>query len=179
MPSYDPPLRDFQFIVHDVLNIGRYANLPPFAEADRDTLDAILDETGKICRDVIAPMNRSSDLEGCTRHEDGSVTAPKGFKEIEFGDELPLSEELRYFVEHLDTPPERASGRSAVGVLKVLEEATDSLTGAQPQTPATANGDRVSARRGARRGASGISGCGTRVRANGKRDAQHRSANRL
>ena len=81
MPIYDPPVRDMQFLLHDVLNLQNYSNLPGFADATPDVIDAILEEGAKWHRDVLAPLNRVGDIEGCTRNDDGSVTTPKGFKE--------------------------------------------------------------------------------------------------
>ena len=81
MPIYDAPIRDMQFLMHDVLKLQNYSNLPGFADATPDVIDAFLEEAGKWHRDVAAPLNRTGDIEGCTRNEDASVTVPKGFKE--------------------------------------------------------------------------------------------------
>jgi alkylation response protein AidB-like acyl-CoA dehydrogenase len=81
MPHYNAPIRDMQFLLHEVLRIDRFANLPPYQDADRETVDAILDEAGKFASIVIAPLNRVGDLEGCIRHDDASVSTPTGFKE--------------------------------------------------------------------------------------------------
>ena len=81
MPVYEAPIRDMQFLLHDVLKLQNYSNLPGFADADRDTIDAILEESGKWHRDVLAPLNRVGDIEGCKRNDDGTVTVPTGFKE--------------------------------------------------------------------------------------------------
>ncbi len=81
MPIYEAPTRDMQFLLHDVLKLQNYSNLPGFGEATPDVIDAFLEEAAKWHRDVLAPLNRTGDLEGCTRHEDGSVTTPTGFKE--------------------------------------------------------------------------------------------------
>ena len=81
MPVYEAPIRDMQFLLHDVLKLQNYSNLPGFADADQDTIDAILEEAGKFHRDVLAPLNRVGDLEGAQRNDDGSVTTPTGFKE--------------------------------------------------------------------------------------------------
>ncbi|MCC6919679.1 MAG: acyl-CoA dehydrogenase C-terminal domain-containing protein [Alphaproteobacteria bacterium] len=80
MPSYKAPLNDYRFILNDVLKIGGYANLPGFADISPDLIDAILEGAAQISEEVLQPLNYSGDQEGCTRHADGSVTTPKGFK---------------------------------------------------------------------------------------------------
>jgi len=81
MPVYRAPVQDTLFLLYDVLGVERYANLPGFANATPDMIEAVLTEAGKFCEEVLFPINQSGDLEGCTRHDDGSVTTPKGFKE--------------------------------------------------------------------------------------------------
>jgi len=81
MPTYRAPVKDMMYLLNDVLNIGKYNNLPGYSDADPELVAAILEEGGKICENELAPLNASGDREGCTRHEDGSVTTPKGFKE--------------------------------------------------------------------------------------------------
>ena len=83
MPSYTPPLRDMQFVLHEVLNVvDELKMLPPYTDIDADTINAVLEEGGKFCAEVITPINLSGDKEGCqldkSTHE---VTTPKGFKE--------------------------------------------------------------------------------------------------
>jgi alkylation response protein AidB-like acyl-CoA dehydrogenase len=80
MTTYQAPVRDFQFILHEMLQIDRYANLPGFEEATPDLVDAILEEGGKFVSEVIHPLNQVGDREGCV-FEDGEVTTPSGFKE--------------------------------------------------------------------------------------------------
>ena len=79
--SYRAPVRDQRFVLHDVLNITQYSHLPGFADADADTIDAILEEGAKFCEGVLAPLSKVGDVEGCTRDEDGNVKTPTGFKD--------------------------------------------------------------------------------------------------
>jgi len=81
MPIYNAPLHDIRFVLHELLTVERLSHLPGFEEATRDLIDPVLEEGAKICQDVLFPLNQSGDQEGCTRHEDGSVTTPKGFIE--------------------------------------------------------------------------------------------------
>lgn len=81
MPSYKAPVKDMLFLLNDVIGIEKYANLSGFANASPDLVEAVLEEAGKFCEDVLAPINYSGDQQGCTRHADGSVTTPDGFKE--------------------------------------------------------------------------------------------------
>ena len=81
MPTYKAPVEDVQFLLNDVFHVERYDNLPGFADASPDVVEAILSEAGKFAEEVLAPLNRVGDLEGCSRHPDGRVTTPKGFKE--------------------------------------------------------------------------------------------------
>ena len=81
MPQYTPPVRDTRFVLEHVVGLDRYANVTGFAAATPDTVDAVLEEGGRFVAEVLFPLNQSGDLEGCTRHEDGSVTTPKGFKD--------------------------------------------------------------------------------------------------
>ena len=81
MPVYNAPVRDTQFVLDHIVELGKYDNLPAFANAPADIVEAILSEGGRFASEVLAPLNRVGDLEGCTRHPDGSVTTPTGFKD--------------------------------------------------------------------------------------------------
>lgn len=80
MPSYTAPLDDIKFVLHDVLDAPILAELPGYDEADKDTMDAVLEEGAKICQDTLFPLNMPGDEEGCAL-KDGEVIPPKGFKE--------------------------------------------------------------------------------------------------
>ena len=81
MPVYKAPVDDVLFLLNDVFHIERFANLPGFAEASRDVVEAIVAEAAKFCEEVLAPLNASGDLQGCRRGEDGTVTTPSGFRD--------------------------------------------------------------------------------------------------
>lgn len=80
MPQYTPPVRDTRFVLDKVLKLDRYANLPGFAGASPDVVSAVLEEGGRFVAEVLFPLNMVGDQQGCTRHSDGSVTTPEGFK---------------------------------------------------------------------------------------------------
>ena len=83
MPSYTPPLRDMQFVMHEVFKVtDDFKAMPQHADIDVDTINAVLEEAGKFATDVIFPLNISGDTEGCTLDPvTHAVTTPKGFKE--------------------------------------------------------------------------------------------------
>jgi alkylation response protein AidB-like acyl-CoA dehydrogenase len=81
MPTYKAPVDDALFLLNDVFHIDRYGNLPGFSDASPDVVEAILREAAKFSEQVLTPLNRVGDKEGCKRAADGSVTTPKGFKD--------------------------------------------------------------------------------------------------
>jgi hypothetical protein len=81
MPTYKAPVEDALFLLNDVLHFDRYGNLPGFADASPDVVEAVLREAAKFSEEVLTPLNRTGDIEGCTRHPDACVTTPTGFKD--------------------------------------------------------------------------------------------------
>lgn len=79
MPTYTAPTRDMSFVLHDVLKVQTNP-IPGFSELEPDFTSAVLEEAGKIARDVLQPLNTVGDTEGCTL-ENGVVRTPPGFKE--------------------------------------------------------------------------------------------------
>ncbi len=81
MPHYTPPLRDMQFVLHELLGVeNALRKLTPYAAIDRETIDAVLEEGGKFCAEILFPLNQVGDREGCTIR-DGVVTTPTGFRQ--------------------------------------------------------------------------------------------------
>ncbi|RFO95927.1 acyl-CoA dehydrogenase [Rhodoferax lacus] len=83
MPTYTPPLRDMQFVMHELLHVmDDLQQIPKHAELDADTVNAVMEEGGKFASEVLQPLNLSGDMEGCRRDAAShAVTTPKGFKE--------------------------------------------------------------------------------------------------
>ena len=80
MASYKAPLREIDFVLHEVLDAGQLAALPGYAEATRETMDGLLAEAAKLVEERLAPLNAGADA-GC-RLQDGRVTTPPGFREF-------------------------------------------------------------------------------------------------
>ncbi|MBC7993433.1 MAG: acyl-CoA dehydrogenase family protein [Rhizobacter sp.] len=81
MWHYQPPLRDIRFVTEELLDLpARWAALPAYAELDANTARQVIEEAGKFASEMLAPLNASGDLEGCTLR-DGEVTTPRGYRE--------------------------------------------------------------------------------------------------
>ncbi len=80
MTSYTAPQRDMQFVLHEFLEVGQLTELPGYEEATSDVIDAIINEAAKVAEEVLFPLNRSGDQQGCV-FENGVVRTPDGFKE--------------------------------------------------------------------------------------------------
>ncbi|MCE7797480.1 acyl-CoA dehydrogenase C-terminal domain-containing protein [Sphingobium sufflavum] len=82
MPSYTAPVKDSRFILEQVLGMEALAaRIPAFAGATPDVVGAVLEEAGRFAAERLLPLNRTGDVQGCTRQSDGSVTTPDGFRE--------------------------------------------------------------------------------------------------
>jgi hypothetical protein len=81
MPRYTAPTDDMLFLLREVLGYEALGNLPGFSDAPLDTVEVILGEAGRLASEVFQPLNRTGDVQGCTRHADGRVTTPDGFRE--------------------------------------------------------------------------------------------------
>ena len=83
MPTYTPPLRDMQFVMHEVFKVtDEFKAMPQHAEVDVDTINAVIEEAGKFASEVIFPLNISGDTEGCVLDKATlEVKTPTGFKE--------------------------------------------------------------------------------------------------
>jgi len=81
MPTYKAPVDDTLFLLNDVFHLDRYGNLPGFGDASPDVVEAVLREAAKFSEEVLTPLNRVGDKEGCTRNTDGTVCTPTGFKD--------------------------------------------------------------------------------------------------
>ena len=81
MGQYAAPLRDMQFVLHELLNVeAEIKQMPKHADLDADTINAVLEEAGKFCSEVLFPLNQSGDQEGCTYAGDGVVTHAEGLQ---------------------------------------------------------------------------------------------------
>src|ERR1700722_5961329 len=80
MPIYRAPVEDYRFLIHEFLEAEKQRDLPGFEDLAPDLIDDILTNAGKICEEVLQPINQSGDEEGC-HFENGVVRTPKGFKE--------------------------------------------------------------------------------------------------
>jgi alkylation response protein AidB-like acyl-CoA dehydrogenase len=80
MTVYKAPLREYRFVLEELLDVGELAALPGYGEASPDTIRAVLEEGGRLCEEVLFPLNLSGDAEGCA-FENGVVRTPKGFKD--------------------------------------------------------------------------------------------------
>lgn len=81
MHQYKAPIRDMQFVLHDLLEVEKlYASLSPYAEVNKELIDSILATSAEFAENEVAPLNRIGDEEGC-KFENGYVTTPTGFKQ--------------------------------------------------------------------------------------------------
>ncbi len=80
MPTYNAPIKDYQFLMHSVFNLQQYNHMEAYKEATPDLVDAVLEEAAKLTENIFQPINQSGGEEGC-HLENGEVKTPKGFKQ--------------------------------------------------------------------------------------------------
>ena len=80
MPIYRAPLEDYRFLIHDFLETEKHRDLPQYQDLTPDLIDDILSGAGKLCEEILHPLNQPGDEEGC-HFENGAVRTPKGFKD--------------------------------------------------------------------------------------------------
>ena len=81
MTNYLPPVQDMRFVLTHIADLGSLVALDAYKHVDEDVAYGALDEAARFFSEVVAPTNRQGDIQGCTRHDDGSVTTPDGFKQ--------------------------------------------------------------------------------------------------
>lgn len=81
MPTYKAPLRDQQFVMHELLGaVDALRAMPRYAELDADTVNQVLEEAGHFCEDILLPLNLPGDKEGCSFDaQTHAVRTPAGF----------------------------------------------------------------------------------------------------
>ena len=80
MANYKAPLRDMRFVLYELHGGDKLCHLPGLEDMTPDLIDPVLEEAAKVCEEVLHPLNRSGDEEGCN-WENGMVRTPKGFKQ--------------------------------------------------------------------------------------------------
>lgn len=81
MTDYSPPTRETLFILNRVLGLADQGDLPAFGPVDEDLVETLLEEAGRFCAEIIAPLNMAGDRAGCVRNADGSVSTPPGYRD--------------------------------------------------------------------------------------------------
>lgn len=80
MPTYRAPIEDFRFLLTEVFDASRLSSYPGYEEATTELLISVLAEGGRVCEELLAPLNQPGDAEGCT-WDNGTVRTPRGFRE--------------------------------------------------------------------------------------------------
>lgn len=80
MAEYKAPVKEISFVINDLLNINQLTEIPDFAEATSELVDAVIEEAGKFAGEVFSPINRTGDLQH-SKAKDGEVQTPEGFKQ--------------------------------------------------------------------------------------------------
>ncbi|MCY4549058.1 MAG: acyl-CoA dehydrogenase C-terminal domain-containing protein [Defluviicoccus sp.] len=115
MQTYRAPLREMRFVLHELLDASALSALPGYEEATPDVIDAMIEEGARLCENVLLPLNRPADEEGC-HYENGAVRTPEGFKEA-----------YRRFVEAGWTGVTVAPGYGGQGLPELVSVAFDEM----------------------------------------------------
>ncbi len=115
MQTYRAPLREMRFVLHELLDASVLSALPGYEEATPDVIDAMIEEGARLCENVLLPLNRPADEEGC-HYENGAVRTPEGFKEA-----------YRRFVEAGWTGVTVAPGYGGQGLPELVSVAFDEM----------------------------------------------------
>ncbi len=81
MTTYTAPLKDMQFVLHELAGLDAIARLPGYEEVSPDLVDSVLEGAATFASEIWGPLNQVGDQEGLKHHDDGRVTTPKGFIE--------------------------------------------------------------------------------------------------
>jgi 3-(methylthio)propanoyl-CoA dehydrogenase len=81
MSTYQAPLKEMRFLIHELVGLQRLSEVPQWAEVTPELIDHILDEAARFAEGVLSPLNAIGDRVGSIRNADGTVTTPPGFKE--------------------------------------------------------------------------------------------------
>ena len=78
MPQYKAPIRDFQFLLHEYLNLAQYKDIPGFADANPELMTPVLEAAAQMCEEVLFPLNAKGDEVGL-KYDNGKVIMPDGW----------------------------------------------------------------------------------------------------
>lgn len=81
MSTYTAPMKDMQFVLHELAGLDAIARLPGYGDVSTELVDAVLEGAATFSSEVWGPLNKVGDQQGLKRHDDGRVTTPKGFVE--------------------------------------------------------------------------------------------------
>jgi alkylation response protein AidB-like acyl-CoA dehydrogenase len=81
MPAYKAPLREFRYVLYDVLDAPAHYRALGRDDVNEELIETVLESAARFAEDVVAPTNEAGDRIGVRRTEDGRVLTPPGFVE--------------------------------------------------------------------------------------------------